>query len=149
MTTNAFLLRCNYIKSITQWSSSRNAVSRVLLHLQTSSLMRSGTMGLMEGQGSTRSIIHISVVSQSQCHFLPNYKSTYGFGRATELICFAVLPFSPVNELTALSVIKDEVQRCCISAASSSSREKKGEANKLCAMSLPSQATLNPMKQQQ
>lgn len=71
----------------------------------------------------------------------------------TELICLAVLPFSPVNEHTALSIIEDEVQRCCTSAASSSSREKKGEANKLCAMPLPSQVlnlgTLNPVKQQQ
>lgn len=51
-------------------------------------------MGLVEGQSSTRSIIHIFVVSQSQCLLPPNYKSTYRFVRDTELICLVVLPFS-------------------------------------------------------
>lgn len=148
MTTNALLERCTYIKSI----RGRNAVRCVLMHPQTSSLTRSGTVGLVEGQGSTRSIILIFDTDFGK-QSPPNCKSTYKFVRDSELICLAVLPFSPISELTELSVIKDEVQRCCISAASSSSRQKKGEANQLCATSLPSQAlnlgTLNPVEQQQ
>ena len=97
MTMNAFLVWCTYIKSITQRSSTRNAVSCVLLHLQTSFVTRSVTMGFVEGQGSSRSITHILAISQSQCHFPPNYKSKYRSGRDTELICLVVLP-SPVME---------------------------------------------------
>lgn len=123
MAMNSFLVRCSYV--ITHPKSSKNAVNCVLLHLQSSSLIRS-TIGLM---WKDKTAIQYSLLVSL---LFPKLSVTFLKSTSLQILqrhgvhlpwSFDTWEFSRLNKLIG--------QRCFITAASLNSREKEGQANKL------------------
>lgn len=120
---NSFLVRCSYV--ITHPNSSKNAVNCVLLHLQSSSLIRS-TIGLMwkDKTAIQYSLLVSLLFPKLSVTFLKSTKPTdFVETWSSFALEFWYLEFSRLNKLIG--------QRCFITAASLNSREKEGQANKL------------------